>query len=129
MEAFMGKTKQNKKCKIKVTSSILWILAGVIVFSIAIRLVIVGDFERPTNLTDYREEVAVILEKEVEEENPIKTKYTITIESSRGIDTLEIGKQDYQNLQPNDSIYILVSYNDIQLGTKDNPYTVIKSQE
>lgn len=123
----MEKTKV--KTKSKVTKILMWSSIGVLIFCVALRLMIIGEFERPINLKDYKEETAEVIDKQLIEDSTTKTKYTIGIKTSSTSKILELGKPDYNNLTIGDAIYILVSEDEMQLGTKEQPYTVIKVQE
>lgn len=119
-------TKTQGKKNTKLTKTLILITIGVLIFCLALRLFIIGDLEEPIRLTDYTEETAEVVAKEEVTDSPTKIDYTIIIKTSKGLKVLKTGKQDYRTLAVGDSIHILVSSKDIQLGTKAKPYTVIK---
>lgn len=122
-------TKTKHKDKKKRSHTFWWVTLGVFIFCIGLRVILIGNFERPDNLNNYEEVVATITGKQKVEERATKTTYTIALDTGTKNYQIEVGKQDYTNLEIGDAIRTLVSEDIIQLGTKEQPYTLIKVKE
>ena len=122
-------TKTKDKNKKKWSYAFWWVILGVFIFCIGLRVIIVGDFERPINLSEYEEMVATVTGKQEVEGKATKTTYKIGLDIDLKNKRIEVGKNDYMDLEIGDAIHILISEDNIQLGTKEQPYTVIKVKE
>ena len=122
-------TTVKQKNKKKWSNRFWWVCLGVFIFCIALRFAIIINYDKAIKLSEYEEQIVEITDKQAIEESATKITYTIEYNNGNENVSIVLGKQDYESLNIGDAIYILVHQDAIQLGTKAQPYKVIKAQE